>query len=92
MTGQEIQSEVGLCSNHSGGSGEVDSEVGLCTDHICGSRDQKRGKVVHRSFLRVTRSKARLGRAQTILAGHEIESEVESYSGQSGGSRDRKRG
>ena len=41
-----------------------------------GSRDRKRGWVVHWPFRRVMRPKARLGCALAIPAGHKIESET----------------
>ena len=57
-----------------------------------GSRNQKRGWVVHWPFQQVTRSKARLGGALTIPAGHEIENEIGWCFDHSGRSQDQKRG
>ena len=75
LAGHEIKSEVRLCIDHPTGH-EIKSEVGLCIDHSGGSRDQKRGWVVHRPFWRVTRSKARLSHTVANPEGHEVEREA----------------
>ena len=92
--GHKIESEVGRCIDHFGGSRERkrgwgcvliilegqenESEVGLCIDHSEGSRDRKRGWVVGWSLRRVTSTKARLGCTLITPEGHEIKSDAAS--------------